>query len=82
MAKDYEELEELDEIHKYLNSDSKQIEKADLKDLCKKYEENVKPRLEKWLPKLEKIPVYGEKIADVIRFLMMIAGAGCGLITK
>lgn len=48
----------------------------DLGAICKQYKA-IKPLLETALPLIEKIPVYGAKIAAAIRFLMKIADVAC-----
>lgn len=45
-------------------------------DLCKQYM-TLRPLIVAVLPFIEKIPLYGKKIADVIRFLMSIADKIC-----
>lgn len=48
----------------------------DLGAICKQYKA-IKPLLQTALPLVEKIPVYGPKIAIAIRFLMGIADVAC-----
>jgi len=45
-------------------------------DLCKQYK-TIRPLLLVLLPWIAQIPVYGEKIAAVIKFLMGIADGLC-----
>ena len=49
---------------------------VDLKQICKVYQQ-IKPWLETALKLVEKIPVYGKKVAAAIRILMKIADAVC-----
>jgi hypothetical protein len=49
---------------------------VDIKNLCKTYNQ-IRPLLERALPLIERIPVYGKKIADAIRILMQIADVAC-----
>ena len=44
--------------------------------ICKQYK-SIKPLLQAALPLIEKIPLYGSKIATAIRFLMTIADVAC-----
>ena len=55
--------------------------KKDATDLCEYYKA-VRPLIVIVLPLIEKIPVYGKKIADVIRFLMTIADKVCPAVLK
>ncbi len=48
----------------------------DLGSICQKYRE-LKPTIERILRFVERIPVYGKRIADVIRFLMGVADIAC-----
>jgi hypothetical protein len=50
--------------------------KADLGDLCKKYQ-SARPMLQLALPLIERIPVFGKKVSDAVRFLMGIADVAC-----
>lgn len=45
-------------------------------ELCKLYKQ-IKPLVSAVLPLVEAIPVYGAKIASVIRVLMQVADAAC-----
>lgn len=45
-------------------------------ELCKLYKQ-IKPLVSAILPLVEAIPVYGAKIANVIRVLMQVADAVC-----
>jgi hypothetical protein len=45
-------------------------------ELCKTYH-SIKPFLETILPWVERIPIYGKRVADAIRFLMRLADALC-----
>jgi len=45
-------------------------------ELCKLYKQ-IKPLVGAILPLVEAIPVYGAKIASVIRVLMQVADAAC-----
>ena len=77
MAADKEMLTALDKIEKALERKEKALARApNLTDLCKQYQK-VKPLLTTILPFIEKIPVYGGKIANAIRFLMAIAEVAC-----
>lgn len=49
---------------------------SDKASLCKKYR-TIRPWLETILTFVEKIPVIGKKLADAIRFLMIIADMVC-----
>lgn len=49
---------------------------ADLAAACKVYNQ-IKPWLTTALPLIERIPVYGKKIASAIRTLMQIADIAC-----
>lgn len=57
-------------------SQSRSAKGPDLGSICKQYK-TIKPLLETALPLVEKIPVYGAKIAAAIRFLMKIADVAC-----
>ena len=48
----------------------------DFKTVCENYR-SVRPMLEKALPLIEKVPLYGGKIATAIRFLMAVANVAC-----
>lgn len=57
-------------------SAAKELEIPDLAEMCKTYKSS-KPLIELALPLIEKIPVYGKKITDVLRFLMKFADVAC-----
>jgi hypothetical protein len=48
----------------------------DLGELCKKYKK-IRPKIIAILPFIEKIPIYGKKIADLIRMLIKLADEAC-----
>lgn len=48
----------------------------DFKAVCDNYR-SIKPTLERALPLIEKIPVYGAKIVTAIKFLMAVANVAC-----
>lgn len=54
------------------------LERLDINpaDLCREYHK-WRPEIEKALVLVEAIPVYGKKIAQVIRYLMMLADFIC-----
>ncbi|AMO75581.1 hypothetical protein PcP3B5_21390 [Pseudomonas citronellolis] len=75
-----EDSKELEEIHKHLVTESYSPKSLDVKELCKKYDEHVKPKLEKWIPKLEALGF--SKLVELLKFMMLIVGAGCALTKK
>ena len=81
MTTESDALKALVAIEKRLATSSKtrSAKGADLGAICKQYKA-VKPLLQVALPLVEKIPVYGPKIAAAIRFLMSIADAACPVV--
>ena len=74
MSNESDALKALDKIEKSLQPiDTKG---ASQKELCTEYKK-IKKFLEKALGLIEKIPVYGKKIATAIKFLMHIADTIC-----
>ena len=77
MATEKDMLKALDKIDSVLAASrtrSKALPSA--KSLCDQYKK-IRTYLELVLPFIEKIPVYGSKIATAIRFLMTLADAAC-----
>lgn len=72
-AEDAEMLSQIDEM---LGADGT-LEVATAATVCERYKQ-VRPWLERFLRWVERIPRYGKKIGQVIRFLMRIADAVCG----
>jgi hypothetical protein len=73
MTIDQKALKEFESLAKALPED---IEAKSPKELCTIYN-TVKPVLERALPLIELIPVYGRTVAQGIRFLMGIADSAC-----
>ncbi|GKS63239.1 hypothetical protein YTPLAS72_05430 [Nitrospira sp.] len=55
--------------------------KKEATDLCEYYKA-LRPLLVIALPLIEKIPVYGKKIGDILRFLMTMADKCCSTMLK
>jgi hypothetical protein len=67
----------LDEIDRHLSRSAPQgLDALDGSQLCQTYRQ-VRGFLETILPFIEKIPVYGKKVAGAIRFLMSLADTVC-----
>jgi hypothetical protein len=56
-------------------------EAVNVVELCKQYTQ-IKPWLETALGLIEKIPVYGKKIAAAVRFLIQIVDFACPILMK
>jgi hypothetical protein len=69
---DQEGLEALDQVA----SAATGVSAEDIGSICQQYQD-LKPKIETALSFVERIPVYGSKIASVIRFLMGIADIAC-----
>lgn len=76
MTTDAKALEALDDIEREIGTTERGFESIDLGKLCEKYK-NIKPMLQLALNLVDKIPVYGSKVAGAIRFLMTMADAAC-----
>lgn len=76
-----EALQALDKIERAVAKHESGVSAAaavDIKQLCKVYNQ-IKPWLTTALSLIEKIPVYGKKIAAAIRTLMSIADVVCAM---
>jgi hypothetical protein len=76
---DEEALRALDQIEEEIGPERMErgvARELNLDELCEKYQK-IKPWLSRALGLIEKIPVYGSKIALAIRFLMGIADVAC-----
>jgi len=56
-------------------------EAVNVVDLCKQYTQ-IKPWLETALGLIEKVPIYGKKIAAAVCFLIQIADLACPILTS
>lgn len=77
MAEDRELVDALDRIDTTIGRSAPATRGLpDLKASCETYK-MVRPLLEKTLPLIGKIPVYGGKISTAIGFLMKVADVAC-----
>lgn len=75
VTSDADSLKALTAIERGLTAKTSK-EPVDVDGLCKKYRA-IKPLLETALPLVERIPVYGPKIALALRFMMRLADVVC-----
>jgi len=80
MIPDKKMLDALDKIEKTIGPPEKAMPIPSLPEVCEKYH-LIRPWILILLPFIEQIPVYGKRIAAVIRFLMGIADTVCPLPT-
>ncbi len=75
-----EALQALDKIERVVTKQEESAAAAgiDLKQACKVYNQ-IRPLLKTALPLIEKIPVYGKKIAAAIRATMQVADVACAI---
>jgi len=73
---DSKALAALDAIETAIGSHERGLENFDLGAVCQKYQ-TIKPLLLTALTLIDKIPLYGSKIATAIRFLMGMADMAC-----
>ncbi len=79
MVTDKKMLDALDKIEKTIGPPTeKAVAIPSLPELCQKYH-LIRPWVVILLTFIEQIPVYGKRIAAVIRFLMGIADTVCAL---
>jgi hypothetical protein len=82
MPTEQQALFALDEIEKVIRSTPRSAacagrgEAGPGADMCADYRQ-IRPRLDTALPMIDRIPLYGTKIAAAIRFLMHMADAQC-----
>ncbi len=76
MSTDAKALEALDTIEREIGATERSLAGIDVSKLCEQYK-NIKPMLQLALNLVDKIPIYGSKIASAIRFLMTLADAAC-----
>jgi hypothetical protein len=69
-------LERIGRAVERFESSRADTESLDLRQACKVYNQ-IKPFLKTALPLIERIPIYGSKIAAAIRTLMQIADTVC-----
>jgi len=80
MATEKEMLDALDKIDAVIAKPGmKPLAAPSAKSLCDEYKK-IRAWLEIVLPFIEKIPVYGSKIAGAIRFLMTLADTACPVV--
>ncbi len=72
MTTDAQALEAFDSIERELDATPKALNV----NLCEQYQ-RIKKLIDLVLPLIERIPVYGSKIALVVRFLMKLADVAC-----
>jgi hypothetical protein len=79
MVTDKKMLDALDKIEKTIGPPTEKVAAIpSLPELCEKYH-LIRPWVVILLQFIEQIPVYGKRIAAVIRFLMGIADTVCAL---
>lgn len=71
-----EEQKALDQLDRELQTADRTRGLPDIGQLCEQYK-RLKPTLEIVIRLVERIPVYGSKAAQAIRFLMGIADMAC-----
>ncbi len=75
MTNDKEFLAALDTLDSQIGETAK-LAAFESVDLCAQYQK-LKPTIETVLKVVDLIPVYGKRIADLVRFLMRIADTLC-----
>ena len=63
-------------LGKALGTKGPAVAALSLKDLCKLYDK-IKGPLQLVLPWIEKVPLWGKRVADAIRILMRLAETAC-----
>ena len=79
MPTEQQAMSALDEIERVIRSTSTGTSRgiaAAGSDICAEYRQ-IRPRLDVALPMIDRIPLYGGKIATAIRFLMQMVDGQC-----